>query len=113
MLAEMARDMLKSLGYHVTVAKHPTEAWNLFLEDPSRFDLVVTDQTMPHLVGTRLAEEAMKVHPGLPVVLCTGFSDCVSERTAAGLGLRELVMKPFSIREMAVAIRRALDRPAG
>ncbi|MGZ5424664.1 MAG: hypothetical protein ACXW2V_08605 [Candidatus Aminicenantales bacterium] len=50
---------------------------------------------------------------GLPVVLCTGYSDCVNEKTAAGLGIRELVSKPFTIREMAAAIRRALDRPAG
>ena len=58
LLVEMARSMLESLGYHVTVAKHPTDAWNLFLEDPSRFDLVITDQTMPDTTGMVGSEDA-------------------------------------------------------
>ena len=111
--AESLHDILERLGYEVTFETDSVKALALIRSRPEAFDLVVTDQTMPHLVGTRLAEEAMRVHPDLPVVLCTGFSDSVSERTASGLGIRDVVMKPFTIREMAVAIRRALDRPAG
>ena len=60
MLVKMARDMLESLGYHVTVAKHPTDAWSLFLEDPSQFDLVITDQTMPDATGVTLAQKMLQ-----------------------------------------------------
>ncbi|MGZ5496563.1 MAG: response regulator, partial [Candidatus Aminicenantales bacterium] len=111
--AESLRDMLRHLGYDVTFETDSVKALELLRSRPGDFDIVITDQTMPHLVGTRLAEEARKIHKGLPVVLCTGYSDCVNEKTAAGLGIRELVSKPFTIREMAAAIRRALDRPAG
>ncbi|HMA52947.1 MAG TPA: response regulator, partial [Acidobacteriota bacterium] len=111
--AESLHDMLKRLGYGVTFETDSVRALELLRGHPADFDIVVTDQSMPHLVGTRLAEEAMSLRPDLPVILCTGFSDCVSERTAAGLGIREVVMKPFTMREIAMAIRRALDRPAG
>ena len=108
--AESLHDFLERLGYDVTFETDSVKALALIRSRPESFDIVVTDQTMPHLVGTRLAEEAMRIRPALPVVLCTGFSDCVGETTAIGLGIRELVMKPFTISEMATAIRRALDR---
>jgi CheY-like chemotaxis protein len=109
MLVEVARDMLKSLGYHVTVAKHPTDAWNLFLEDPSRFDLVITDQTMPDMTGITLAQKMLRVRAALPIILCTGYSETVLADAAREVGIREFVMKPMVKKELAQTIRRALD----
>ena len=109
MLAEMARDMLKSLGYHVTVAKHPTEAWNLFLEDPSQFDLVITDQTMPGTTGVTLAQKMLRVRKEMPIILCTGYSEMVSADQAKEVGISEFVMKPVVKKELAETIRKVLD----
>ena len=111
--AESLREMLKRLGYDVTCETDSVKALELVRARPWEFDVVITDQTMPHMVGTRLAEEAMKIHKGLPVVLCTGYSDRIDERSILGLGIRELVTKPFTLREMASALRRAIDRQAG
>ena len=111
--AESLRDMLKRLGYDVTFETDSVKALELLRARPGAFDIVVTDQTMPHLVGTKLAEEAMRIRKGFPIILCTGYSDRIDERSAAGLGIRELVMKPFTLREMAAAIRRSLDGRAG
>ena len=82
--------MLESLGYHVTVAKHPTDAWNLFLEDPSRFDLVITDQTMPDTTGVALAQKMLRVRKEMPIILCTGHSEMVSDERAKEVGISEL-----------------------
>ena len=109
MLLEMVRHMLESLGYHVTVAQHPTDAWNLFLEDPSRFDLVITDQTMPDKTGATLAREMLRVREEMPIILCTGYSDMVSAEKVKGVGIREFVMKPVVKRELAETIRKVLD----
>ena len=111
--AEGLHDMLERLGYKVTFETDSLKALDLVRTHPGDFDIIVTDQTMPHVVGTKLAEEAMRIRRDLPVILCTGYSDCMNESKAFALGIRELVMKPFTIREMATAIRRALDRPAG
>jgi two-component system cell cycle sensor histidine kinase/response regulator CckA len=103
--------MLERLGYRVTTRSDALEALDLFLRHPDGFDLVITDQTMPRMTGIDLAREILRVRPGLPVILCTGFSENVTgEDAASALGVRAVLMKPFTIQEMAEAIRRALPR---
>jgi DNA-binding NtrC family response regulator len=80
-----------------------------FRKDPDRFDLVITDQIMPKLTGVQLATRLLELRPGLPVILCTGFSELVDSDGAHALGIRGFLMKPFSIREMAGAIKKALS----
>jgi PAS domain S-box-containing protein len=110
MLVTMARGMLESLGYTVTVAHHGAEAWNLFLEDPSRFDLVITDQTMPDLAGVSLAKNMLKVRKELPIILCTGYSENVSAEHAEHLGISGFMMKPMVKKELAYTIRQVLEK---
>ncbi|MFO7734471.1 MAG: PAS domain S-box protein [Candidatus Aminicenantes bacterium] len=100
--------LLERLGYAVTARADSVEALALFERDPLGFDLLITDQTMPKLTGSRLAEEVLKIRPGLPVILCTGFSEIVDDDKAALIGVREFVYKPFGMREISQSIRRAL-----
>jgi CheY-like chemotaxis protein len=109
LLVEMARGMLESLGYHVTVAANGREAWNLFLKNPTRFDLVITDQTMPDLTGMNLAQKMLKVRKDTPIILCTGYSEMVSAEKAEKVGIRAFVMKPVMKKELAETVRRVLD----
>ncbi len=64
---------------------------------------------MPHMTGTALAEEAMRIRKDLPVLLCSGCIDESGEAKAARLGIRQLVAKPYTLREIAAAIRCVLD----
>jgi PAS domain S-box-containing protein len=108
-LTEIAEAMLRKLGYRVTAMTDSREAWDLFLEDPHAFDLVVTDQTMPDLTGLALAQKMIRIRPDLPVMLCTGYSETVSPEEARKAGAREFLIKPLVRVELAAAIRRALD----
>jgi len=107
--AESLSAILGRLGYSSTFATDGAKALELISDDPKAFDIVVTDQNMPHMTGTALAEEAMRIRRDLPVLLCTGCLDASSEEKAARLGIRELVAKPFTLSEIATAIRRVLD----
>jgi DNA-binding NtrC family response regulator len=109
-LAEVAQAMLKRLGYRVTAVTDSKKAWDLFLEDPHGFDLVITDQTMPDLAGMTLAHKMMRIRPDVPIILCTGYSETVSPGKARKAGIREFLMKPLVGSELAAAVRRALDR---
>ena len=100
--------LLARLGYAVTARADSAEALALIERDPLGFDLLITDQTMPKLTGSQLAERALKIRPGLPVILCTGFSEIVDGDKAALIGIREFVYKPFGMREISQSIRRAL-----
>ncbi|MEW5900588.1 MAG: PAS domain-containing protein, partial [Acidobacteriota bacterium] len=104
------RNMLERLGYRVEAKTDSIQALALFRENPRAFDLVITDQTMPRMTGVGLAEELLRIRPELPVILCTGFSEMVDANGALALGIRQFLMKPFSIREMSEAVRRTLEK---
>ncbi|RPI99841.1 MAG: response regulator, partial [Candidatus Aminicenantes bacterium] len=105
---ETVKRMLERLGYRVTATKDGQVALALFQQDPGAFDLVITDQTMPHLTGLELARKILSIRRGMPVILCTGFSETVDPNVARAAGIRRFQLKPFSLREMAETVRSAL-----
>ncbi len=102
------RHLLERLGYDVTTRTASLEALEAFRAQPDAFDLVVTDQSMPGLTGIQLAERLMQIRPGIPIILCTGFSEVVDGKEAKAMGIQEFMMKPFSARQLAETIRRIL-----
>jgi len=107
-IVEIACQILESMGYRVEARTNPQEALKLFESDPYGFDLVMTDMTMPHLTGDKLAEKILDIRPDVPIVLCTGYSETLVEDKVKSLGIRELVSKPLVIGELASTVRRAL-----
>ncbi len=108
-ILKLGRQYLERLGYDVTTRQNPVDALHLFRDDPTRFDLVVTDMTMPHMTGDELAREVLAVRPDTPIVLCTGYSRRMSETRAREMGIRAFLMKPLTHGNMATTIRRVLD----
>jgi PAS domain S-box-containing protein len=108
-IMEMGKRILSSLGYDVVSRNSSIEALELFKEKKDSFDLVITDMTMPHMTGEKLAEKLMQIRPDIPVILCTGFSSMIDEKKALGMGIRAFITKPVLKREMAETIRKVLD----
>jgi len=108
MIVDIAKEMLGKLGYDIVTEKSSVEALELFRADPDRFDLVITDMTMPKMTGDQLARELMKVRPDIPIILCTGFNPKISEEKSKELGIKAFAMKPLVGRDMANTIRKAL-----
>jgi CheY-like chemotaxis protein len=105
--------ILSSLGYDVQSRTSSIEALELFKAMPKKFDLVITDMTLPQMSGDALAQELMKIRPDLPVILCTGFSENITKEKAETMGIKVFLMKPLLKEEMAHAIRRVLDEAKG
>ncbi|MFA6498710.1 MAG: GAF domain-containing protein [Desulfurivibrionaceae bacterium] len=110
MITDMLRIILQNLGYQVTVSNISPEALTLMKQDPAAFDLLITDMTMPSLTGYELAQKALALRPDLPIILCTGFSELINKEQAQAMGIRIYLMKPVSVRELAQAVRTALDK---
>ena len=108
-LVSLGARMLTKLGYRVATRMDGFEAIKLFRSDPDGFDLVITDYTMPHMTGVDLAGEILRIRPDIPIILCTGYSEMISEQTVKEKGLRALIMKPFSPSNIARLIRDMLD----
>jgi PAS domain S-box-containing protein len=107
-VANAGKLRLERLGYHVEVRYDSIEALHLFRYDPYWFDLVITDMTMPKMTGDQLAEKLMEIRPTIPVIVCTGFSNSISEEKAVRMGIRALLYKPIELSEIAFKIRDVL-----
>jgi CheY-like chemotaxis protein len=108
-MVKAGEQMLKQLGYQVEVKTSAVEALAGFRDQPDRYDLVMTDMTMPNMTGDNLAKAMMRVRPDIPVIICTGFSHQIDYEKALDMGIRAFVMKPFVIKDIAETIRNVLD----
>ncbi|MGD0231176.1 MAG: PAS domain S-box protein [Syntrophorhabdales bacterium] len=108
-LMEMGEGILAELGYEVTSRTSSREALSLLKQDPFRFDLVITDQTMPDMTGIELAREVLALRADMPIIMCTGFSHLVDDSKAKAAGIRAFAMKPLTKREIARTARKVLD----
>ncbi len=109
-IVRLGQELLTSLGYTVEVETRSPEALAKFKQDPHRFDLVITDQTMPSMTGEALSRELLRIRPDLPIILCTGFSHIMSAEKAKALGIKAYLMKPLAIRDLAPIVRHVLDK---
>jgi len=109
-IVRLGKELLSPLGYTVEVHTNSPEALNAFRQNPQRYDLVITDQTMPGLTGEALSRELLRIRPELPIILCTGFSHIMTAEKAKALGIQAYLMKPLAIRDLAPIIRHVLDK---
>jgi PAS domain S-box-containing protein len=109
LLVEVGVEMLKDLGYDVVGVTRSEEALELFREQPEKYDLVITDMTMPGMTGDQMAVKMMRHRPGIPIIICTGFSKRMSAMEAASTGIRAFLMKPITVEELSRTIREVLD----
>jgi PAS domain S-box-containing protein len=109
-IAEVMNDLLKESGYDVTCVSSPVEALNLFTDNPQNFDIIITDMTMPVMTGINLCKEIYSICPGIPAIICTGYSEAIPESSFENTGIRKKLLKPFNIEELNLAIREIFDK---
>jgi signal transduction histidine kinase len=102
--------MLKFQGYNVTTTTSSMEALKTFQENPCDFDLIITDQTMPDMTGIEIVKKILHIRPGMPVILCTGYSEKSIEDEAKSLGIKYLITKPVTAKNFAKIIRNVLGQ---
>ena len=108
-IVDTGKNLLQSLGYDVVTETSSIDALALFQKHPHKFDLVITDMTMPKMTGETLALALTRVRPDIPVILSTGFSDKFHKENVAVTGIRALIPKPTTLRELAEVTRKVLD----
>ncbi|MBT4526820.1 MAG: PAS domain S-box protein [Deltaproteobacteria bacterium] len=105
----MEKSMLERLGYQVTSRVSSIEALEAFRDNPDKFDLVITDMSMPNMPGDKFSAELTKIRPDIPILLCTGFSENMSEEKAESLGIKGFLLKPVVLKDLSQKIREVLD----
>ncbi|MCP4575951.1 MAG: PAS domain S-box protein [Deltaproteobacteria bacterium] len=108
-ILNLEEQMLTRLGYEVTSYTSSSEALLAFRRTPETFDLVISDVTMPGITGDKLAIEMMKVRPDIPIILCTGYSEKITQEKILSLGIMGFLLKPVQKKAFAEKIREVLD----
>ncbi len=108
-LVGMLMMMLSRLGYEVTARVRSADALEVFKSRPETYDLVITDQTMPHMTGIELAGEILKIRKDTPIILCSGFAEEIDESAAKTAGIKECIAKPVAFRQLAETISKILN----
>ncbi|MCP5104541.1 MAG: PAS domain S-box protein [bacterium] len=109
-LAAAEKGLLEELGYNVTTVKSGVDALALFKKVPDRFDMIITDYTMPRMTGVELVKHIRSSGAVIPIILCTGMGEVISEEEAKKLGIGELIMKPIELGKIALSIRKLLGQ---
>ncbi len=110
---DMLKHMLGLLGYKVETCNSSPQALERVRETPDAFDLVLTDMVMPGMTGDDLARQLLKIRPDLPIILCTGYTENMTEEKALALGIRAFTLKPLAMERLSVLIRQVLDETGG
>jgi len=105
LLVEMNRGRLEGLGYEVTTETDALRAFELFRGDPGRYDLVITDYTMPQMTGIELAREMLAIRPEIPILLCSGLDELISQEEVKEAGIKEFLPKAAGKRELVKMIQ--------
>ena len=108
-ITRLIHEFLESIGYKVVSTTNCLEALSVYREDPHRFDLVITDLTMPQMTGLDLAEKILSIRPDIPIVLCTGYNETFTLEDIKRRGLKDLIVKPIALKSLALRVRRVLD----
>jgi signal transduction histidine kinase/ActR/RegA family two-component response regulator len=108
-IIETGREMLEHLGYSVETFNKSAYALNEFKKLPDRFDLVISDMTMPEMNGDELAKKMIAIRPDIPIIICTGYNPQIDEKTAKKIGLKAFIFKPLTFHKLATTVRNVLD----
>jgi len=106
-LVEVGKEMLEDYGYVVDIETDPVKAVVLFEDDPNRYDLLITDYTMPGMTGDQLAGKLHESRKDLPVILCSGTR--LDPEIKAGSGAYKILTKPFDMDLLLTVVRDTLD----
>ena len=108
-IAKLEQQMIERFGYKVTVRTSSIEALEVFRTTPDKFDMVLSDMSMPNMPGDQLAGEIKKIRPDIPVIICTGFSERINKDNAKEIGVNAFLMKPIVKTDLAKKVRQVLD----
>lgn len=110
-LVTLGQKSLERLGYHSVCHTDSTEALRDFMQNPHRFDAVVTDRMMPNLSGIEFARKLLAIRPDLPIIMLTGYTDTQSSEEIRLAGVRELLLKPIEWKDLAHILYNILHSP--
>jgi CheY-like chemotaxis protein len=108
-LAMVGKELLEKFGYRVDIETSSIKALEKFRQNSAKFDMVITDQTMPDMTGDELSASILSINPDIPIILCSGYSTRINKEKSRQIGIMAFVSKPVKKEELLPLIRKLLD----
>jgi len=108
-LIDLGKALLERLGYRVETRTSAIDALEAFRADPRKYDLIISDMTMPRMTGDELAQRIRVIRPDIPIILCSGFSERINAKAMAAIGVSAVLMKPMAYADLANTVRGVLE----
>ena len=108
-IVAMEQKFLKRLGYDITACTSSIKALEIFKTNSNKFDLVITDLTMPEITGDKLVEEIKKINPDVPVIICTGFKKTYTKEWVDSINAQEFLIKPMKMKDLSKLISKTIN----
>ncbi|MCF7849563.1 MAG: response regulator [Kiritimatiellales bacterium] len=109
-ILKLGREIMESFGYTVLTQSNGETALEIFRLKPDSFDAIVTDQSMPRLTGKEMARGCLKIRPDIPIIICSGYADLVTEKDQAEIGFTQFMTKPTDWRELSRVLQREINK---
>ena len=110
MLVDIGRMMLEKMGFRVTATQDPLAGLERIRDTPDRYDIVITDMTMPQIHGAKLALKIKKINPNISIILATGFSNIVQTQNATPAGIDAVLPKPITMGSLSRTLHELLSK---
>lgn len=108
-IVDVGKKSLERLGYHVETKTSSYDALETFRKQPDKYDLIITDMTMPKMTGEKLSEKIKEIKPDIPIILCSGFNKNITPEKSMEMGISSILVKPLTMHDLAKTIRKVLD----
>jgi PAS domain S-box-containing protein len=108
-IIQTGREMLEYLGYSVEAWNNGIYALEAFKKSPEKYDLIISDMTMPEMNGDEMAKKMIAIRPEIPIIICTGYNPEIDEKTAHAIGVKAFIFKPLTFQKLATTVRNVLD----
>ncbi len=106
---KLYEQILENKGYQVAKFEDSPAAIAEFKQSPDKYDLVITDMSMPNICGDEVAKQMQEARPDIPIIICTGYSDTFSEKDAEAVGIKAYLRKPVTSIDLLTTVRKAID----
>jgi two-component system, cell cycle sensor histidine kinase and response regulator CckA len=107
-IADMVKRMLEKFGYKADVFNTPISALNAFIQNPEKYDLLITDFTMPHMNGMELAEQIHILNEKFPIIMISGIGESITTKTLDKYLIKELIVKPITLKTLTEVVHKVL-----
>ena len=107
-LVHVAEESFPVSGYQITAHTNPLIALENFKKQPDKYDIIITDMTMPGMTGIELADKIKKMRPDMPIILCTGYSELVSREEVLSTGIKKYLQKPVTMKTLVKIVGEIL-----